>query len=168
MTPTRLARRVHPIAGGLALLTMLVFWTSTVGVELVGDRDAVVAVKRAIMWGLLVLVPALAVTGGTGFVRGGRSGYAPIVAKKRRMQVVAPIGILVLVPCVLYLGLTASKSGLGTYFYPVQGVELVAGAVNLPLMSLNARDGLRLTGRFRARSLSTRRHAEVTRIRSGP
>ena len=154
MKPTRIARRVHPIAGGLALLTMLLFWTSTVAVEILGDRNDIVAVKQAIMWGLLVLVPALAATGGTGFLRAGRSRNAHIAAKKRRMQVVAPIGILVLVPCVLYLGTTSSTSGLGTYFYPVQGIELVAGAVNITLMSLNVRDGLRLTRRFRARRLS--------------
>jgi hypothetical protein len=151
MKPTQIARRVHPIAGVLALLTMVAFWTSTVVVELVGDPDDIVAVKHAIMWGLLVLVPALAATGGTGFLRAGRSRNSRILAKKRRMQVVAPIGFLVLVPCVLYLGLTSSAGGLGTYFYPVQGVELVAGAVNITLMSLNARDGFRLTRRFGAR-----------------
>ena len=151
MTPTQMARRVHPIAGALALLTMLIFWVSTVAVELVGDRGDIVAVKHAIMWGLLVLVPALAATGGTGFLRAGRSRNARILAKKRRMQIVAPIGILVLVPCVLYLGTTSSAAGLGTYFYPVQAIELVAGAVNIALMSLNARDGLRLTGRIGAR-----------------
>ena len=154
MTTSTLARRVHPIAGGLALTTMLAFWTSTVAVELVGSTDDIVAVKHAIMWGLLVLVPALAATGGTGFLRAGRSKNAHILAKKRRMQVVAPIGILVLVPCVLYLGATASASGLGTYFHEVQAVELVAGAVNITLMSLNVRDGLRLTRRIGARRVN--------------
>jgi hypothetical protein len=154
MNTRHLARRVHPIAGGLALLTMLAFWTSTVAVELAGDRADIVAVKHAIMWGLLVLVPALAVTGGTGFVRAGRSKNAHVVAKKRRMQVVAPIGLLVLVPCVLYLGTTASASGLGAYFREVQAVELLAGAVNIALMSLNVRDGLRLTRRIGARRVT--------------
>ncbi len=154
MTRVELARRVHPIAGGLALLTMLTFWTSTVVVELVGDRADIVAVKHAIMWGLLVLVPAIAATGGTGFVRAGLSKNAYILAKKRRMQVVVPTGILVLVPCVLYLGTTASASGLGAYFHEVQAVELLAGAVNITLMSLNVRDGIRLTGRMRRRTLT--------------
>lgn len=154
MTSSAIARRVHPIAGVLALLTMLIFWTSTVAVELFGGRDDIVAVKHAIMWGLLVLVPAIAATGGTGFVRAGRSKNARILAKKRRMQVVAPIGILVLVPCVLYLGTTASASGLGTYFPEVQAIELVAGAVNITLMSLNVRDGLRLTRRIGARRVN--------------
>ena len=154
MTSSAIARRVHPIAGGLALLTMLVFWTSTVAVELVGSTDDIAAVKHAIMWGLLVLVPAIAATGATGFVRAGRSKNSHVLAKKRRMQVVAPVGILVLVPCVLYLGTTTSPSGLGVHFHEVQAVELFAGAVNITLMSLNVRDGLRLTRRIGARRVT--------------
>lgn len=154
MTVSTLARRVHPMAGSLALLTMLAFWTSTVAVELVGSTHDIAAVKDVIMWGLLVLVPAIATTGGTGFVRAGRSKNAHIVAKKRRMQVVAAIGLLVLVPCVLYLGSTSSSSGLGTHFHEVQAVELVAGAVNITLMTLNVRDGLRLTRRIGARRVT--------------
>ncbi len=154
MTASRLARRVHPVAGTLALLTMLSFWTSTVAVELFGSTEDIAAVKHAIMWGLLVLVPAIAATGGTGFLRAGRSKNAHIVAKKRRMPAIGAIGILVLVPCVLYLGTTASAPGLGTYFHEVQTVELIAGAVNITLMSLNARDGLRLTRRIGARRVT--------------
>ena len=154
MTASKLARRVHPVAGAVALLTMLAFWSSTVVVELFGSRDDIVAVKHAIMWGLLVLVPAIAATGGTGFLRAGRSKNIRVLAKKRRMPVIGAIGVLVLVPCVLYLGTTASASGLGTYFHEVQAVELVAGAVNITLMSLNVRDGLRLTRRIGARRVN--------------
>jgi hypothetical protein len=35
-------------------------------------------------------------------------------------------------------------------FYVVQGVELLAGAINLMLMGMNIRDGLRMSGRFHA------------------
>jgi hypothetical protein len=34
-------------------------------------------------------------------------------------------------------------------FYAVQALELAAGAVNIALLSLNMRDGLRMTGRLR-------------------
>jgi hypothetical protein len=154
MTASKLARRVHPIAGAVALLTMVAFWTSTVAVELVGSTAAIAAVKHAIMWGLLILVPAIAATGGTGFVRAGRSRNARILAKRRRMPAIGAIGVLVLVPCVLYLGTTTSASGLGTYFHEVQAVELMAGAVNITLMSLNVRDGLRVTRRLGARRVN--------------
>jgi hypothetical protein len=45
----------------------------------------------------------------------------------------------------------ANAGRFDTLFYGVQGLELVAGAVNVVLLSLNMRDGLRLAGRLSAR-----------------
>lgn len=148
-----MSRRIHRVAGVIGFLVILLFWTSTVVVELVGTTGAVVAVKEAIPWGLFVLIPALAVTGATGFRMGGRSTDARIVRKKHRMPIIAGIGLLVLVPAALYLSAAVSRD-LGPTFYLVQAVELLAGATNLTLMSLNIRDGLRLTGRLKARQVS--------------
>ena len=64
------------------------------------------------------------------------------------MPVIALNGLLVLVPCALYLDRLASAGRFDGLFYAVQAVELVAGSVNLSLMALNMRDGLRLTGRL--------------------
>lgn len=145
-------RLVHATGGGLALLTILTFWVSTVAVEVTGSADSIVAVKRAIPWGLLVLVPAMAATGVTG-MRLTRNAKGRVVRRKLlRMRVVGVLGALVLVPCVLYLGLTASTDNLGRTFYAVQAIELLAGAVNITLLGLNTRDGLRLTGRLRRRT----------------
>lgn len=146
----RTARRlVHAVAGGVALLTILTFWTSTVAVELAGSPGSIVAVKRAIPWGLLVLVPAMAATGITGMSLTRNAKGRLVRRKLLRMRVVGALGALVLVPSVLYLGLTASPDDLGTAFYAVQSIELVAGAANITLLALNTRDGLRLTGRLR-------------------
>ena len=43
----------------------------------------------------------------------------------------------------------AVAGSFDTAFYVVQAIELVAGATNLALMGLNARDGLRMAGRLR-------------------
>lgn len=144
-------RRLHPIAGLIGFLTILTFWVSTVTVELFGSQSAVTTVKQAIPWGLLVLVPALAITGATGFSMSRGSSGPRILAKKRRMPLIAGNGLLILIPSVLYLDRLASRGDFGAAFYAVQTLELIAGAVNLTLMSLNARDGLRLTGRVSAR-----------------
>jgi hypothetical protein len=66
----------HPVAGTLALLTIATFWLSTVLVELFASPATVTAVKMAIPWGFLWLVPALAATGGSGLPwrRGGGAG----------------------------------------------------------------------------------------------
>jgi hypothetical protein len=142
-------KRIHPVAGGLAFLIILSFWTSTVAVELFGSPAAIAAVKRAIPWGLLVLVPSLAVVGASGFRMAGTSSAPLVLRKKRRMPFIAANGLLILIPAALYLATLASQGDFGGRFYAVQAVELIAGAVNLTLMGLNIRDGLRLAGRLR-------------------
>lgn len=142
-------RRAHAAAGSVAFLTILTFWSSTVVVELAGSAEQIVSVKQIIPWGLIVLVPALVVAGGSGsLLARGRSGRI-LDRKTARMRATAAIGVLVLVPCVLFLGLTASPDDLGASFTTVQAVELVAGAVNITLLGLNIRDGVRLSGRWR-------------------
>lgn len=147
-------QRLHPIAAIAAYLMIAIFWLSTVTTELFGSDTAIIAVKHAIPWGLIILLPALAVTGATGFRLSGTSADPRIVAKKRRMPFIAGNGLLILVPSAFYL---ASRDQFDGAFYAVQALELIAGAVNLTLMSLNARDGLRLTGRFGRSKISTAR-----------
>jgi hypothetical protein len=67
-----------------------------------------------------------------------------------RMRFIAANGLLVLVPCAIVLNQWAAAGSLDTTFYVVQAIELVAGASNLALMGLNARDGLRMAGRLRS------------------
>lgn len=141
-------RVLHPIAGFVGMVTIATFWLSTIAVEAFGGSAAVLAVKTAIPWGLLVLVPALAITGATGFRMGGRSAHPLITAKRRRMLVIALNGLLVLVPCALFLQARAAAGDFGGTFALVQAIELLAGAVNLTLMGLSMRDGFALTRRF--------------------
>ena len=68
-------------------------------------------------------------------------------AKKKRMPFIAANGLLV--PCAIFLNRWAAGGAFDTTFYVVQAIELIAGAINLTLMSLNARDGLRMAGRLR-------------------
>ena len=146
-------KRIHPIAGIVAVLTILTFWISTAVSELFLPIDAVIAVKQAIPWGLLVLVPALAITGATGFRLAGASTDPRVLRKKRRMPFIAGNGILVLIPAALSLSALATRLEFGGLFYSIQAIELLAGAINLALMSLNIRDGLRLSGRLNGRPL---------------
>lgn len=149
-----LLRCIHLVAGLVGAVTILVFWTSTVSVELFGSPEAIAEVKQAIRWGLVLLVPALAVTAVSGFRIAGQSTNARVLAKKRRMPFIAGIGLVILAPAALYLAATV-EDGLGADFYLVQAAELLAGATNLTLMGLNIRDGLRLTGRLRSATRPT-------------
>jgi hypothetical protein len=141
---------IHPVAGALALLTIATFWLLTALSELFASHAIVAMVKTAIPWGFLLLIPALAAAGGSGFVlaKGRRAG--PIAAKIKRMPLIAANGILILIPCALFLAFKARAAEFDTAFYAVQALELVAGATNITLLGLNMRDGLMMKGWLRS------------------
>lgn len=139
-----LLRRLHPVAGVLALALILGFWLATATSEVLLGHDAVLAVKTGILYAMALLVPAMATVGATGFRLGGRSQAPLVAAKRRRMPVIALNGLLVLVPCALFLQARAAAGTFDGLFYAVQALELVAGALNIALLSLSLRDGLKL------------------------
>ena len=139
---------IHPIAGLLALITISVFWISTVLTELIGQVSMIVTVKTAIPWGLTLLIPALMVTGGSGFSLSKHRSGRLVDVKRQRMTVIAANGIFVLVPAAFFLAFKADAGELDLWFYGVQLLELLAGAINITLLALNRRDGIRLSGRW--------------------
>lgn len=140
-------RIVHPIAGALALIVIATFWIATALSELFGTPGTIIAVKITIPWGFLVLIPLLASAGATGAKLAGDRRRGLAESKSKRMPIIAANGILVLVPAALFLAQKAKAGALDGTFFAVQGLELLAGALNLVLLGLNLRDGLRLTGR---------------------
>jgi hypothetical protein len=72
------------------------------------------------------------------------------------MTFIALNGILILVPSAFFLAARAGAGDFDLAFYFVQGVEFLAGAVNLVLMGLNMRDGFSLTRKRRSGLSSTR------------
>ena|ERR1700726_2399803 len=139
---------IHPVAGVLAILTIATFWLSTALSELFASEAIVTVVKTAIPWGFLLLIPALAAAGGSGFAlaKGRRAGL--IGAKIKRMPLIAANGILVLIPSALFLASKARATEFDASFYAVQALELAAGAANITLVGLNMHDGLRVKGRL--------------------
>ncbi|WP_424940794.1 hypothetical protein [Aliiroseovarius sp. S253] len=141
--------KIHAAAGTIAFLCVLSFWTSSVTVEVFGSHAAIAMVKQTIVYALIVMVPAMAIVGATGMSLGAKRKGALIEAKKKRMPIIAGAGLLVLVPAALYLNYKASNGAFDTMFYVVQGIELAAGAMNLSLLGLNIRDGLKMTAKRR-------------------
>ena len=136
---------IPPIAGVIALLTILTFWVSTSLSELFGSHQTIAAVKGAIPYGFLILVPAMAIAGASGMKMGAKWRGKLISAKKRRMPIIAANGILVLIPAAFFLSYKAQLGQFDTTFYAVQVIELIAGATNITLLALNMRDGLQMT-----------------------
>lgn len=144
-------KTIYPVAGALSIFTIATFWLSTALGELFASQATVIAIKTAIPWGFLVLVPALAAAGGSGFVLAKERRAGLIGAKIKRMPYIAANGILILIPSAFFLASKASAAEFDTSFYVVQALELVAGAINITLLGINMRDGLKLKGRFRSR-----------------
>lgn len=141
---------LHRLAATLAFLCIATFLSTTIVVELFGTEASIATVKSLIVWpGLWVLVPSIALAGGSGFALAKSRSGKLVRQKKKRMPFIAINGVLVLIPCAVLLDRWASVGALGTGFYVVQGAELLAGATNLILMGMNMRDGLRMSGRLR-------------------
>jgi len=145
---------VHPIAGALAMLLIATFWLSTAFGEVFGSHETVAAIKSIIPWGFFILVPAIALAGGSGFKLGKSRQGRLVETKKKRMPFIAANGLLILIPSALFLAGKARAGEFDLLFYSIQALELVAGAINLYLLGLNMRDGLKMKGRLRHDSMA--------------
>jgi hypothetical protein len=135
---------LHRIAGVFAFLIILSFFSSTLITELMGDQAAILTVKTVISYGVWILIPLMMITGVTGSKMAPKANAGPIGKKKKRMPFIALNGLLILLPCAIYLQHLASSGSFDMTFYTVQAAELIAGFINLVLMSLNIRDGIRV------------------------
>lgn len=139
--------RFHAVSGGLAMLTIATFLSATISVELLGSMQVVASVKQAILYGLAILIPAMGAAGASGFALARKPVTGLAARKLARMRIAAANGLLVLVPCAVFLASQASQGLFGTAFRTVQLIEIVAGATNLVLLSRNLRDGLAMRRR---------------------
>jgi len=137
--------KIHGISGMVALLTISTFWISTAFVELFGTKESIVLIKKLIIWGMLILIPALIATAISGNILGKNSENKWIKSKKKRMPFIALNGLLILLPSAITLNFLASSDEFYTTFYAVQIVELLAGSVNIFLLSLSAKEGMQLS-----------------------
>ena len=136
---------VHAGAGTLAMVLIAGFLTATLISEFLLDTTAILTVKKAILTGLCLLIPMLAMSGGSGFsLASGR--HSPAIEKKRRrMKIIAANGLLILLPLAILLYLRAAAGLFDGVFYAMQTLEVLAGCVQLTLLALNFRDGRKMT-----------------------
>lgn len=140
----------HRIGAFTATLCIATFFLSTLFVEIFGSIESIVLIKKLIVVpGLFILVPAIIITGVTGFALSTKNSKGIIGQKRKRMPFIGLNGVIVLIPAAILLNQWASVGVFDTKFYVVQVAELVAGAINLTLMALNIRDGRRITHKKR-------------------
>lgn len=143
-------KKLHAFTSIIAFFTIASFLVSTVLVDLFFNHETIAKIKNLIVLpGLFILIPAMAVTGATGFkISKGRKGKL-IGKKKKRMPFIVLNGILFMVPAAIVLDMWASTGQFGTKFWVIQLVEIIGGVINLILLSMSMRDGLILTGKLK-------------------
>ena len=141
--------KFHAAAGILALITIALFWSSTLLTELLGTHAQIAVLKTGILWGMLILIPAMATAGATGAALGRKWHLSQVARKSRRMKIIAANGLLVLLPSAVFLALRARSGQIDGLFYAVQAIKLGAGAVNMTLLVRNLKDGLEIAARRR-------------------
>lgn len=139
--------KLHAALGAAALLIIASFLSATVTTIVLGDKYLIAMVKLVIAWGLLALIPTLILAGLSGNRLGQKMRGPLISAKQKRMKIIAFNGIFFLVPSALILLPLAMQGQGGPFYWVMQTIELLAGAANITLLSLNMRDGLRLSRR---------------------
>jgi hypothetical protein len=138
-------KRVHLMAGGVGLLTLVACLIATAAAWTGGNNQAIASVKRAVLWAMLIFVLAIAAAGASGFTLARKRTDRLTVLKKRRMMVIVPVSLFVLLPAAVYLDYLAGRGDFGAAFDAVQILELVGGVIVACIMALNTRDGMRLT-----------------------
>ena len=133
--------RVHLAAAVGAVAVIVAFLTSSAITELVGTPAEVRLLRHGIMLGLPLLIACLATVALTGRRLGGKSRAPVVRRKRRRTQLIAAVGLVVLVPCAVVLNYQAMPA--------LEITELAAGGLNLALLVLNVRDGRALARRRR-------------------
>jgi len=137
---------IHTGASALALLTVITFFTSTVIIEISGSVEQMASLKEQIFFALPLMLVAMPLVGISGKKLAGKS-RAPLVQRKlRRMKFMAINGfILIILASLLYF--LSRDFRLDARFYLLEVLELLLGGVNISLMMLSVRDGMRLSGR---------------------
>jgi hypothetical protein len=136
------------MAGGLALGLVIAFWLASAVAELLGTPSAIATAKSSVLYGLGLLIPAVALAGASGLKLSSGARTGVIGRKRQRMLLIAANGVLVLLPSAVFLHAKAAAGEFDAMFNAVQGLELAAGAMQATLLGLNLRDGLRLSRRL--------------------
>lgn len=116
---------------------------------MIGNAAQIASVKIWIVSRLPMLVVSFIIVGASGYILTGGKPRGLAAKKLQRMKIIAPNGIFILVPAALFLRWKAGNAELDSAFYTVQMIEIIAGTVNLILLGMSMRDGLKMRGRFK-------------------
>ncbi len=142
---------LHKIGGLFVFFLISLFWFSSNISEVFFNQNSVVFIKHLIAkYGLISIVATMSITGISGNLIAKKRKGQLVEKKKKRMKILAFIGVFVMIPAALYLDYKAINSEFDNWFYSVQAVEFLFGFGQLIILGNNFRDGKKLTGRLRS------------------
>lgn len=142
MTTTRLVR-LHFVFAIWTMVWIAGMIAMTLGVELTGDPARIAAVKRLVLYAIVLLAPVMIALERIG-KRLAADATAPFVRRKRQRLLALKInGVCILIPSAIGLDHLSHAGRIDVLFYMVKSVLVLAASANLILLALNFRDGLR-------------------------
>jgi membrane protein CcdC involved in cytochrome C biogenesis len=139
--------KIHLIATGIAVATILTFFISSLVAEIRGDESFIKSVKAFIIYALplmIVSMPTLAITGKK---LAGQSKNRLVLVKKGRMKWIMVNG-MILISLAVFLYYRSHFQVIDRIFLGAQLGEFLFGITNLTLIILNARTGKQLSGKL--------------------
>ncbi|GIC78850.1 hypothetical protein [Moritella sp. F3] len=141
---TKTLKKIHKTAAIFAFLFITSFLTSTIVADFFATPQQIAHVKSSVLMFIPGLILAMMITGISAAKLYPGVAKGPFKVKQTRMKIAAINGVFILLPAAIVL---AKWSGLGQFndlYWTVQIVEIIAGMVNLAMIGLNIRDGIRL------------------------
>lgn len=138
--------KTHLLATLIAVVLISTFFISSLVAEIINDHQFIKVVKLCILYALplmVIIMPILAISGNK---LAGASQSPLIKQKKGRMKLIMINGLL-LITLALFLYFQSHFREINTTFLIGQMAELLLGMLNLILIGVNIRAGLKLSGK---------------------
>ncbi|WP_240008012.1 hypothetical protein [Pseudaquidulcibacter saccharophilus] len=139
--------KVHKTAAIVAFLCLVSFWTLSLITEINADKAFFGFVRTYIFYTMFVMIAAIIITAVTGFKIAKKMRGPIIENKKKRMPFIGLNGAIVLLPLAIILFMYSNETilkGQEGMVDTLRLIELIFGAINIILISLNIKDGLKL------------------------
>ncbi|MDP6350891.1 MAG: hypothetical protein QF926_02855 [Alphaproteobacteria bacterium] len=130
---------VNRLAAAMILGLTVVALLLSLGTLLFGDAAAIAAAKRAILLGVMILVPAVAILVGSAYRINGTDAQTTCV------KLIAANTVINIFPLAIILDWLAAGAAFGATFIAVQGFELVASVLTIVLAARQLGFGLRVS-----------------------
>jgi hypothetical protein len=138
--------KAHIIATAIGVLTISSFFGFSLFAEIRGNQEFIKQVKTGILYSLPILLVAMPMLGITGKKLAGNSKSPIVATKMKRMKFVAING-MVLISLAIILYFRAVNNQIDSAFLAFQIGEFLFGFINLILLGLNIKAGMKLSGR---------------------